>query len=358
MRDWHAFVRARLTVPDLLPEREARIVRELAVQLEDFYREAIAGGMSDADADAHACRQITDWDRLAGDVRTADAVHARPAVERRIDRLADHHAAARGRFSGALLMFVHMIRDLRYALRQLAHTPGFSVIAVVTLALGIGASSAIFSVVNGVLLRPMPYPDPGTLVRVYEIVPQYGQFSVAPANLIDWRQQSTAFEYIAGYNGERATYIDNSGPVMLVGATVSWDLFDLLRAAPALGRSFRADEDAPGKNDVIVLSHGLWQRRFGGDPSILGRSISLNGVPVTIVGVMPAGFAFPWIEVDVLETDRDQPRERDPRRPFPERDRPAQGGRFDGAGAGRDEDASPSGSRSSTRRTAPTSPPW
>ena len=298
MRDWHAFVRARLTLPDLLPEREARIVRELAVQLEDFYREAMAGGMNDADADAHACRQITDWDRLARDVRLADAAHARPAVDRQIDRLADHHAAARGRFSGAMLMFVHLIRDLRYALRQLARTPGFSVIAVVTLALGIGASSAIFSVVNGVLLRPMPYPDPGTLVRIYEIVPQYGQFSVAPANVIDWRHQATAFEHIAAYNGERSTYIDTNGPVMLMGSSVSWDLFALLRVAPAQGRTFRPEEDAPGKNNVIAISHGLWQRRFNGDPSILGRSISLNGVPVTIVGVMPAGFSFPWIEVE------------------------------------------------------------
>ena len=294
MRDWHAFVRARLSLPELVAEREARIVRELAVQLEDFYREARAAGHSDADADAHAQRQIADWDRLARDLRRADAVHRRPAVDRAIDR----HAAQPGGQPGVLSMALHMIRDARYAVRQLARTPGFTVVVLLTIALGIGASTAIFSVVNGVLLRPLPYPEPHTLVRVHEVVPQYGEFSVAPANLVDWRQQNTVFEQIAGFTGERATYIDASGPSMLAGSTVSWDLFDLLRVTPSLGRTFRSEEDAPGKNSVIVISHGTWLNRFGGDPSVLGRSIALNGSPATIVGVMPAGFAFPSADAE------------------------------------------------------------
>jgi putative ABC transport system permease protein len=289
MRDWYAFVRARLQLPDLLPAREARIVREIAVQLEDCYREAIAGGRSEADADAHACRQITDWPRLARDVRAADAVHARPAL----DRLADAHLARTGHEPGVLLMIGQMMRDARYSLRQLARTPGFTLVAVVTLALGIGASSAIFSVVNGVLLKPLPYPEPDSLVLVNEIVPQYGTFSVAPANFLDWRQQNTVFERIAAFNSDRVTYIDKGQPEMWFGAAVSWDLIDLLRVAPALGRSLRAEEDAPGKNGVVVISHGLWQRRFGGDPAVLGRSVTLSGLPATIVGVMPPGFSFP-----------------------------------------------------------------
>jgi len=294
VRDWHAFVRARLSLPELVAEREARIVRELAVQLEDFYREARAAGHSDAHADAHAQRQIADWDRLARDLRRADAVHRRPAVDRAIDR----HAAQPGGQPGGLSMALHMIRDARYAVRQLARTPGFTVVVLLTIALGIGASTAIFSVVNGVLLRPLPYPEPHTLVRVHEVVPQYGEFSVAPANLVDWRQQNTVFEQIAGFTGERATYIDASGPSMLAGSTVSWDLFDLLRVTPSLGRTFRSEEDAPGKNSVIVISHGTWLNRFGGDPSVLGRSIALNGSPATIVGVMPAGFAFPSADAE------------------------------------------------------------
>jgi putative ABC transport system permease protein len=187
----------------------------------------------------------------------------------------------------------NVLRDVRYAIRQLTRTPGFALVAILTLALGIGASSAIFSVVNGVLLRPLPYPEPDALVRVFEIVPQYGRFSVAPASFLDWRQQNTVFERIATYNSTSATFTDTSGPERITGATVSWDLFDLLKVQPLLGRSFKADEDAPGKDSVIVLSHGMWQRRFGGDPNILGRSVTLSGTPVTIIGVMPASFLFP-----------------------------------------------------------------
>jgi putative ABC transport system permease protein len=294
VRDWHAFVRGRLSLPDLVAEREARIVRELAVQLEDFYREARAGGQSEADADAFAQRQIADWDRLTRDLRTADAVHLRPAL----DRVSDRYAAPYGTDPGVITMFVQMLHDARYAVRQLARTPAFTTVALLTLALGIGASTTIFSVVNGVLLRPLPFPEPDALVRVHEIVPQYGQFSVAPANLLDWRQQNTVFEHIAGFTSDRATYIGDAGPVMLTGASVSWDLFDLLRVPPALGRSFRADEDVPGKNNVIVISQGLWQRVFGQDSSVLGRAVTLSGVPVTVIGVMPAGFAFPGGGID------------------------------------------------------------
>ena len=294
MRDWHAFVRARLSLPDLVAAREARIVRELAVQLEDFYRDARAGGMSDAEADAFAQRQIADWNRLARDLRHADAVHVRPAL----DRAADRYAMPPVKSAGVITMLVQMLLDARYALRQLARTPAFTAVALLTLGLGIGASTTIFSVVNGVLLRPLPFPQPEALVRVHEIVPQYGQFSVAPANLVDWRQQNTVFDHIAGYSSDRATYIGDSGPVMLTGATVSWDLFDLLRVPPALGRGFRAEEDVPGKNTVVVISDGLWQRLFGSDPTVLGRSVTLSGVPVTVVGVMPPGFAFPSAAID------------------------------------------------------------
>jgi hypothetical protein len=183
MRDWRTFVRQRLRLPDLAPEREARIVRELAAQLEDFYRDAIAAGASDADADAYAQRQIDDWDEMAHAVRVADRAHARPALERGLERMTDAHAASlprRPRTRGALLMFAHMIRDARYAVRQLIRTPGFTVVAVLTVALAIGASSTMFSVVNGVLLRPLPVPQPDGLVRVHEVLQKFGRFSVAP----------------------------------------------------------------------------------------------------------------------------------------------------------------------------------
>jgi putative ABC transport system permease protein len=288
VRDWTAFVRAHLNLPALTPERESRIVRELAAQLEDFYRDALANGSTEAEADAFALAQITDWNQMARDVVRADRKHAKPGF----DRVVEPRLETWTRERGGRLMLSNIIRDLRYALRQLARSPGFTIVAVLTLAVGIGATSAIFSVVHGVLLRPLPYPDPDRLVRVFEVLQQFGRFSVAPATFLDWRQQNTVFERIAAINATGATFNAGTGPERIAGLLVSWDTFELLQVSPALGRSFRADEDAPGKDTVIVLSHTMWEQRFGSDPNVLGRSVTLNGTPVTVIGVMPAGFAF------------------------------------------------------------------
>ena len=292
MRDWSAFVRDHLSLPQLTPEREARIIRELAAQLEDFYRDALARGASEADADAHALGQIGDWTRMAHDVSVADRSHARPRIERltnAIERAAIPHT----RRSGPLTILARLLTDMRYGARQLLKAPAFTIVAVLTLAFGIGATSAIFSVVNGVMLKPLPFPNPEGLVRVFEVVPNYGRFAVAPANFFDWRQQNKVFERIAAYMGGNDTLIGPEGPERINRAMVSWDTFELLGVAPALGRGFRAEEDAPKRDNVIVLSYGTWQRRFGGDPQILGRTINISGDPMTIVGVMPAGFYFP-----------------------------------------------------------------
>ena len=292
MRDWSAFVRSHLSLPQLSPEREARIIRELAAQLEDFYRDAVARGRSDAEADAYARAQIRDWSGMARAVSHADARHVRPPLERLANSL-DDLAAQRPRRSVPLKMLGQILTDMRYGTRQLLKTPAFTVVAVLTLAFGIGATSAIFSVVNGVVLRPLPYPRADRIVNVFEVVPNYGRFSVAPANFLDWRQQNAVFQQIAAYIGGNDTLMVADGPERINRALVSWNTFELLGIAPAIGRGFRAEEDAPKQNNVIVLSHGMWQRRFGGDPNVLGRSINVSGDPVTIVGVMPAGFYFP-----------------------------------------------------------------
>jgi putative ABC transport system permease protein len=151
----------------------------------------------------------------------------------------------------------------------------------------------MFSVINGVILKPLPFPDSEALVRVNEIVPQYGRFSVAPASFLDWRAQNTSFERIAAVSPRSATFSGADGPERITNAVVSWDFFDMLRVQPFLGRTFKADEDVPGKNDVIVLSHRTWQRRLGGDRNVVGRAVTLDGKPATIVGVMPEGFGFP-----------------------------------------------------------------
>jgi putative ABC transport system permease protein len=289
MRDWQAFVRVRLRLPDLTPAREARIVREIASQLEDFYRDAIARGASEGEADAHAAGQIADWTRMARDVLRADWPHARSRVDRFVDAIEARPAASQGGW----LMVAHMARDVRYAIRQLVRAPAFTTVALLTLALGIGATTAVFSVVDGVLLRPLPYSEPDALVRVHEVLPQIGLFSVAPANFFDWRAQNEAFDRLAAYTTDSETLVGPDGPERIQGMQVSWDLFPTLRAAPAIGTVFTKEEDQPGANRVVILSHGLWLRRFGGNPGVVGSSVTLSGAPTTIVGVMPADFYFP-----------------------------------------------------------------
>jgi putative ABC transport system permease protein len=216
-----------------------------------------------------------------------------------MDRLVDTIDGMTHARGGAVKVLGDMVRDTRYGIRQLAKTPGFTLVAILTLALGIGATSAMFSVINGVLLRPLPYGDPDDLVRVYEVVPQYGRFSVAPASFLDWRQQNTVFERIAAVSARSTTFRGADGPERITSAAVSWDAFELLRVEPILGRGFTKDEDTPGSDAVVVLSHGMWQRRFGGDRSVLQRTISLDGRPVTIVGVMPPDFYFPARATDL-----------------------------------------------------------
>jgi len=288
MRDWRAFVRERLHLPDLAPEREARIVREVAAQLEDLYRDALTHGAAEADADARAATHITDWPRLAADVLRADRVHAQPRVDRFVAAVEQRPTERR-----SLLMFAHLLRDSRYAVRQLIKAPAFTVVAVATLALGIGATTAIFSVVNGVLLQPLPYPHSEDLVRVHEIVPNYGLFAVAPANVFDWRQQNHVFDGLAAYGSTSATLAQEDGPERIQGFLVSWNLFQVLDAVPAIGSTLTPDEDKPGADNVIVISDAMWRNRFGADRGIIGRAINLNSAPVTIVGVMPASFYFP-----------------------------------------------------------------
>jgi putative ABC transport system permease protein len=288
MRDWHAFVRGRLRLPDLAPEREARIVREVASQLEDLYRDGVARGASEAEADARTAAHIADWPRLAADLQRADRSHVKPRVDRLVAAI-EHRPVERR----SLLMFAHTLRDTRYALRQLVKAPAFTIVAVATLALGIGATTAIFSVVNSVLLRPLPYPQSDRLVRVHEVVPQYGLFSVAPGNVPDWQRQNRVFDGLAAYNPASATLLRAEGPERLQGALVSWNLFQILGAAPAIGSSFTPEQDKPGAHDVVIISDAMWRNRFGADRGVIGSAINLNGAPVTIIGVMPARFYFP-----------------------------------------------------------------
>ena len=183
-------------------------------------------------------------------------------------------------------------QDLQYGGRLLLKNPGFTIVAVVALALGIGANSAIFSVVNTVLLRPFPYKNPDQLVVVWEDATEMGfpRNTPSPANFLDWRQQSTVFQDMAAMAPRSFNLTGEGEPERLDGRRVSFYLFSLLGVEPQLGRNFLAEEDQPGKGHVVLLGYGLWQRRFAADPAIIGRPLTLNGESYTVVGVMPRGF--------------------------------------------------------------------
>lgn len=189
------------------------------------------------------------------------------------------------------------LRDLRYAARSLRKSPGFTLIAAITLALGVGANTATFSVVNTVMLRPLPFAEPDRLVRIWERNVERGfpTFSFSHPNFLDTRSQAKSFESMAAWTNNGFTLTPANGDAEVIqGLNVTATFFETLRVVPALGRNFRAEEDRPGGNTrVAIISDGLWRRAFGTDPSVIGRSITLNSLPYTVIGVLPA--SFQWI---------------------------------------------------------------
>jgi putative ABC transport system permease protein len=186
-------------------------------------------------------------------------------------------------------------QDLRFAARMLYKNPGFTVVAVLTLALGIGANTAIFSVVDAVLLRPLPYKDSDQLVQLIEHDQKRGvDFDwVSFPNFHDWAEQGTAFQYLAAYKFHAFNLTNVSQPQMLFGVKVSANLLPTLGAEPIFGRNFRPDEDEPGRDHEIILSYDTWNQTFGADPQLIGKTLTLNDEPYTVIGVMPASFNFP-----------------------------------------------------------------
>jgi predicted permease len=185
------------------------------------------------------------------------------------------------------------VQDVRYALRGLRRSPGFAAAAILTLALGMGATTAIFSVIRAVLLAPLPYLEPQRRVMIWSRWSAFGKTWVADAEIYDYRRLCPSFESIAAWGSGEANLTGGGEPVRIGTASVTAEVFDTLGARPILGRTFTAEEDRPGGPPVAILGYGLWQRRYGGDPRVLDRAIELDGVSRRVVGVMPRGFALP-----------------------------------------------------------------
>jgi putative ABC transport system permease protein len=181
---------------------------------------------------------------------------------------------------------------MRYAFRTLLRSPGFTTVALLTLALGIGANTAIFSFVNGVLLKPLPYQDPHSIVLVWEKPPGGRRNGISTLNFLDWKNQNHVFQFMAAARGDSVTLTGAGEPVQLTASMVSAPYFDIFGVRAVLGRTFAADEDQAGKSQVVILSHRLWESRFGADPKILGAKLTLNGKPCTVIGVLPAHGPF------------------------------------------------------------------
>src|SRR5207247_2576769 len=183
------------------------------------------------------------------------------------------------------------MNDLKCAFRQLLKNPGFTAVAVLTLALGIGANTAIFSVVNAVLLRPLPYKNADRLVWIWEnnLSKNIPINPASPGNLTDWRNQSHLFESFSAWEGEDFNLTSEGEPERILGAKVFANFFDVLGVQPVLGRNFLAEDDRGGANPVALISQGLWQRRFGGDTNILGQALIVNGKNFTVIGIIPPG---------------------------------------------------------------------
>jgi putative ABC transport system permease protein len=186
-----------------------------------------------------------------------------------------------------------LIQDLRYAARMMIKQPIFFSVAIIALALGIGANTAIFTVVNGVLLRPLPYDHPDQLVWLWDTIPQLPTAPTSLPEFLGWREQNNSFEYVAAFQSGSSFLDEGNGAQDTPIGLVTPDTFPLFRVKPLLGRTFTEEETQPGRHRVVVLSQSLWQHRFGSDPNVLGRTVQLNGVTHTIIGVLPSGFGFP-----------------------------------------------------------------
>jgi putative ABC transport system permease protein len=274
--NWRNYVRSHLPPLDVSAERENEIIDELAVQLEATFDRARANGEHEDIALKRALAEVPDWNALA---RTLGRIE-RPHVQ----------APTAGAGSGGIMS--GLVQDLRYALRALRRAPGFAAVSIVTLALGIAATTIVYSIIDGILLRPLPIKDPDRVMLARETSPDGTDMSLAWPNYLDWRKRQTSFESLAVWRGLTANLTGIEQPRRLNVRHVTWELLSALGVAPALGRDFTSADDQPGVARTAIVSHGFWQRQLGGTAEALGRQIMLDETPVTVIGVLPRDFTI------------------------------------------------------------------
>jgi predicted permease len=276
MHDWHTEVRARLAALRLRPEREADIVDEIAQHLAERYREATAAGASPDEATRLALAEFKPGNALAQRIAALKQAHAPASV-------------TLGASTGHLLDDFR--QDLRYAARSFTKQPGFAATVVMTLAAAIGAASATFSVIDSVLLRPLPFPEPDRLVQISHARTAGATISIPPIRLRDWLERSSSFDGLATYYTEDVTDTTGDRPESVRRATVTPGFFDLWRIAPAMGSAFSDEEQRLGGPRAALVSDRYWRDHMGADPEAIGKVILIDGQSVEVVGVMPPSFA-------------------------------------------------------------------
>ena len=277
MPDWAPDVRKRLSSLQLSPSREAEIVDELSLHLDERYRELLAGGTEPDEAKRLALADFQSGNVLAQQMASLRQAQVAPPI-------------TLGATTGHVLD--DLWQDVRYATRVFWKQPAFAAAAVVTLALGIGATTAIFSVVYGVLLKPLPFAEPDRLVTVRHVAPHGAGTNHGPATYLTYRENQTAFEAIGAWDPTEVSITGSGNPERVQALLVSASTLPLLRVQPIVGRSFTSEDDAPGQPLRVIVTYGYWQRRFGGATNVVGQQIAIDGRPGEVIGVLPPTFAF------------------------------------------------------------------
>lgn len=285
MPDWKSYLRNRLSLPGMKGHRDERMISELADHLEDLYQEALSRGASEVEAEALVEEWLGDTELAADELIRSEPEHRRAQTSRWIEER-EERLRRRG---SAWTFLADLGRDLRFAVRSLAKRPLFSVVVIVVLALGIGASTAVFTLLDAIILSPLPFAESGELVDVSHAAPGLGVQNAGQCAAwhFTYEDENRVFEDIGMYGTSLATIAGQSGPEAVRTLVVTNGVFRALRLRPVVGRIFTPEDDELGAPNVVLLGYGYWQSRFGGDPNVVGQTIETNDQTFEVVGVMP-----------------------------------------------------------------------